>query len=328
MKRFFALLLTMAVCLTGCVGTKAPTTTTTALAPLSTSLTTVLPTTTTTAPAPTTSMTTITPVKGTLTVTPVPPPESDGFTLTDEQVKALDAQMAAYEGTFAVGYYDLTSGYTYLYNGTQSFPAASVIKAPYCRYVLELAEQRDLDLQATLTYHEGLLVGGTGSIQNAPFGTQYTHEQLIKLAIRQSDNVAFRMLRQVYPPAGFRQYAAAIGITDVAGIKNVSSSNLCAVDAITYMKDLYTYITGDNRYGKTLEEHMLRTINPMIRSKYPIVRKYGWMEGAYHDMAIIKAPRPYILVILSDRDEGGKEELQIFREISEAIEAVSGNSAR
>ena len=49
------------------------------------------------------------------------------------------------------------------------------------------------------------------------------------------------------------------------------------------------------------------------------------MKGAYHDMAIVYAPYPYRLVILSDHDGGTKEDLRMFREISSLIERYSGN---
>ena len=64
----------------------------------------------------------------------------------------------------------------------------------------------------------------------------------------------------------------------------------------------------------------------MIRSSYPMARKYGWMEGAYHDMAIGYAPHPYRLAILSNHDEGTKEDLRMFQEISMLIERYSGNT--
>ena len=320
MKRIFFLTAALCVLLTGCIGTA-----TTPVTSSTTDTTTVSTTTTTTTPEATTTTTTVTTVGGTLSVVTTQPNDPDGFALTDEQIASLDALIASYEGTLSVGYYDITSGYQYIYNGDITFDAASLMKAPFCRYVLGMAEQNELDLSNELTYTEDMFLSGTGIIKDAEFGTVYTQEELIKLCIRRSDNIAFKMLRQVYPAAGFKQYARSIGITDIAGIKNVSASNINAANAITYMKDIYTYITGDTQYGKTLEMHMRNTVNPMIRSKYPVVRKYGWMKGAYHDMAIIKAPRPYILVILSDHDEGSDEDEEMFRVISAAVEAVSGN---
>ncbi len=319
MKRVFCLTVALCVVLTGCAGNATPTATS------STTDTTAVSTTDTTTEAAATT-TTFATVGGSLSVVTTQPNNPDGFALTDDQVTALDALIASYDGAVAVGYYDITSGYQYTYNGEQSFVAASVMKAPFCRYVLGMAEQNGLDLSSIeMTYTEDMLLSGTGSIKNAEFGTVYTHEELVSLAIRKSDNIAFKMLRMAYSVDGFKQYARSIGITDIAGIKNVSSSNITAVNAITYMKDIYSYITGDTLHGKTLETHMRNTTYPLIRSKYPVVRKHGWMTGAYHDMAIIKAPRPYILVILSDHSKGSNEDKEMFRAISAAVEAVSGN---
>ena len=320
MKYLLFLATTLCLLFTGCIGR-----TTSSPPSHTTTSNTTNTTTTTTITEVTTTATTIPTVSGTLGVVTTQPNNPDSFALTDEQTTSLDELIAAYEGTLAVGYYDITSGYQYTYNGEHSFPAASVIKAPFCRYILGMAEQNELDLSAELTYTEDMYVKGTGIIKDAEFGTVYTQTELIQLCIRKSDNIAFKMLRQVYPATAFKQYAKSIGITDISGIKNISGSNINAVNAITYMKDIYSYITGDNQYGKTLETHMRSTINPMIRSKYPVVRKYGWMEGAYHDMAIIKAPRPYILVILSDHDEGSDEDEEMFRVISETVETLSGN---
>lgn len=322
MKRVLFLSAALCVLLTGCIGDAASSVTSTTTTTTTDTVTTATTTTTETV----TTTETFSTVGGSLSVVTTQPNNPDGFALTAEQIASLDALIASYDGAVAVGYYDITSGYQYTYNGEQSFVAASVMKAPFCRYVLGIAEQNGLDLSTCeMTYTEEMLLSGTGIIKDAEFGTVYTHEELVKLAIRKSDNIAFKMLRLAYPPEGFKQYAQAIGITDIAGIKNVSSSNITAVNAITYMKDIYSYITSDTLHGKTLETHMLNTTYPLIRSKYPVVRKHGWMKGAYHDMAIIKAPRPYILVILSDHDDGSDEDEEMFRVISAAVEAVSGN---
>lgn len=316
MKRFLFLVAPiLCILLSSCVGKAPP--------PLSQNSTHISPPATSDTVPPTT--TTLTTVGGTLNVTTTQPVAPDGFSLTTEQISMLDNLISSYEGTLSVAYYDITSGYQYSYNGAHKFPAASVIKAPFCRYVLGMAEQNELDLLTEITYTQEMYVGGTGTIKDDEFGTTYTQQELVKRAIRQSDNIAFKILRQIYPSAGFKQYAKAIGITDINGIKNINSSNINAADAITYMKDIYAYITGNNQYGKVLESHMQNTINPMIRSKYPVIRKYGWMQGAYHDMAIIKAPRPYILVILSDHSEGSDKDKEMFRVISKAVESVSGN---
>ena len=191
-------------------------------------------------------------------------------------------------------------------------------------YVLQKAEQGETDLNETMEYTEEFYTTGTGIIKKDPYGTVYTKKTLVEYALRYSDNIAFKMLRTAYPASGFKQYARSIGIRDIEGIKNVSSSNITADDALTYMKEIYTFISSGSEYAALMEDSMLRTVNPMIRASYPVVRKYGWASGAYHDMAIVQAPRPYILIILSDHDKGTKEDNEMFRTISQAIESVCG----
>ena len=327
MKRILAVFAVCCLCLTGCVnGVATPTQTATT----TTTTTTAATTTTTTTESTTTTTTAQTefrmPFTGLYTATTTQPNASDGFALTAEQIASLDALIGSYEKEVSVGYYDVRSGYTYTYNADHVYMAASVIKAPFCRYVLGIAEELNLDLtQLTSTYTEKMFAPGTGIIQESEYGTVYTHKRLIELAMCESDNTAFKMLRTAYNTEQFKKFAESIGIENIAGIKNVSSSRLNITDALTYVKDLYAYVYGDTRYGKWLEELMLRTNYPMITSSYPVLRKYGWMDNAYHDMAIINAPRPYFVVILTDHDEGTAADLQMFRDISMAIEAVSGN---
>ena len=69
---------------------------------------------------------------------------------------------------------------------------------------------------------------------------------------------------------------------------------------------------------------MLNTTNPMIVSDYPVVRKNGWATASFHDMAIIEAPHPYLLVILSDHEEGMSKDFTIFKTISQTIQSYTG----
>lgn len=62
------------------------------------------------------------------------------FTFPEEGRAALDTLLAGYEGV-SVFYQDVGSGAVYEYRSLEKYPAASVVKAPYCLYVLDLASQ-------------------------------------------------------------------------------------------------------------------------------------------------------------------------------------------
>lgn len=285
--------------------------------------TTAFTTITTTAPS-----TTVTTTTTTIPTTVPTFPGNEEFRLTDSQVQELDTLISAYEGNVSVLYFDVGSGYQYQYNNTQKYVAASIIKAPFCLYVLQMAERGETDLEETMEYTEDFYTTGTGIIKKEPYGTVYTKKTLVEYALRYSDNIAFKMLRTAYPPEGFREYAKTIGIQDVNGIKNVSSSNITADDALTYMKEIYKYLMTKSENAVFMEDNMLKTVNPLIRASYPIVRKYGWMKNAFHDIAIIQAPRPYILIILSNHGDGTKEDKKMFEVISKKVESFSGNKSK
>ena len=61
---------------------------------------------------------------------------------------------------------------------------------------------------------------------------------------------------------------------------------------------------------------MLNNQIPFIVSdRYPVASKTGWTSTVFHDMAIVYADSPYILVILSARSNR-----TVFREISMAVQ--------
>ncbi len=250
--------------------------------------------------------------------------KTSDFSFTKEQTAALDSLIQSYGGNVSVAFYDITSGYTYSYNAEHVYFVASIIKAPFCLYILELADQNKTSLNDKIKYTKNFYAGGTGRLKNQPVGGYHSVDTLVEYAIRYSDNVALRMLKSHYPTAGFIDYAKNIGIQNIDEIKNINNGNITASDALVYMKDIYRFISDGTKNGQKLRTDMLNTTNPMIRSKYPVVRKYGWADAAFHDAAIIEAPNPYILVILSDHDAGTTSDFAMFKAISTKIEAFTG----
>lgn len=45
----------------------------------------------------------------------------------------------------------------------------------------------------------------------------------------------------------------------------------------------------------------------MLRSPWPMAKKYGSWDGALHDMAIVYSGEPYLIAVLSDWGVEGEE---------------------
>ena len=252
--------------------------------------------------------------------------EQREFSFTEAQQQRLVSMLQQYGGNISLYFEDLHSGYVFSYQDEILFTAASIVNAPYCMYLLDMAIQGKCDLNEKITYTPDIPSDGTGIVKNAAFGTRFTVSQLIECAIRHSDNIALRMLRDAYPAAGFLQYSKTLGIENTDAIHNITGARINAKDTAVYMKAIYAFIQNNSDEGTVLREHMMNTINPMFTSSYDLIRKYGWAPKAFHEAAIIDAPHPYILVFLTDHSEGTDADFQMFRTISQTIEKLSVQS--
>lgn len=245
------------------------------------------------------------------------------FAWTAAQEQQLTNMLEDFGGEIALYYEDLTSGYVFRYNADTIFTAASIVKAPYCMYLLDLASKGECDMSQKVEYTKNIKSDGTGIVKNAEYGTRFTVGQLIECAIRHSDNAALRMLRYLYSAEDFLDYSRTLGIKNVGAIANITGAKINADDMGTYMRAIYNFIQNTPQYGPLLKEHMTHTINPMFSSSYTLIRKYGWAPEAFHDAAIVDAPRPYILVMLTDHADGEKEDFAMFRTVSRTVETFS-----
>ncbi len=283
------------------------------------------PTTTTTAAVPTTTTTTTTTAAATTTTTVVRPPLSgDPISLGNGGAAQLDAALKQYSGQISVGYYALDTGAAYTYHAGQRYNAASLTKAPFCMYILQQASEGKCDLDKQLQYTEKFVSKGTGKLREQPVGGWYSIRTLVEYTIRYSDNAALRMLRNEFGTAGFIAYAGQLGIPDPKVIQLITNSTITVEEALLYMRAIHRFIAEDPN-GPLLRQYMTTTTNPMIVStqKYPVVRKYGWADQAFHDMAIVETPQPYALVILTDHEDGTAEDFAMFRRISGLFERVT-----
>ena len=240
----------------------------------------------------------------------------------------------------SVFYKNLDTGFTYVYNPDRVYFAASFSKMTHAFYSFMMAERGWLEMYDVHTYRSGDEWGGTGIMRFMPFGTQFTTRELLGLSMRESDNIAFRMLVGMMEDAevSYEDFVREIG-ADTRMIRDVLSQNTHARDAGLWMYNVFRYIEGPSLFGHYLRHDMLNTsvtshphftrwenssgigcsgvgtdVNTvMIRSDYPVARKYGWANNAFHDAGIVYAPSPYILVILSNMERGAHD---LFEEIS------------
>lgn len=238
-------------------------------------------------------------------------------------LEPIEAVLVNYGANLAIYFENLETGCTFIHNPEQNFFAASVTKAPFALWLYTKADADELDLDQYLVYQQQHWFDGSGVIRHQHhFGTQFTVRELIALNLYQSDNIATQMLRLAF---GYRQYAdfiASIGGThDYA--RDIWNSRITAPEAGFFMRTIFEYIESGAAHSQELREHLLNNQFPFIVADYPVASKTGWFMGftmVMHDIAIVYAPSPYTLSILSANRFVTPVDIEVFHAISRAFQ--------
>jgi len=231
---------------------------------------------------------------------PTPEPEPEPC-ITEE----IYAFLEQFDSQIAIHFENLETGFTFSYQGDRVFFGASATKLPFALYIYHKAEQGRTNLNTTMHFTEADFWEGSGFIRHRyEYGQAFTQRQLLHLMLAPSDNIATRILRRHHGLAGYREFITSIG-GDAHFVQNLTYSYLNAYDAGLFMRESFNYIQSGGRYSDEFRRNMLANRYPFIVADYPVASKSGWAAsfgGAYHDMAIIFAPSPYTLALLSSFD--------------------------
>ncbi len=269
--------------------------------------------------------------------------------LTNDMAKDALVQIEelcrAHSGKLSFYYLDLASGYSIEYRADRAYQAASVIKAPYVKWLLASG----VDGSEKLTMLASDKQGGSGVIDKEPAGTQFTVDALMENAIRHSDNTAYYMLNKRFGFQEFNAYAEELGITANANSHCVLTyprprfGYLSARDIGLYMEDIAKFIATDTADAKRLKQWMTTTSeerqltdafsdkNVLYGSagtpalSHEVAHKYGDtlnIENAFHDGAIVYAEQPFVLSVASSLEPFDAKSIEVFHELAFQINKI------
>ena len=201
---------------------------------------------------------------------------------------------------FAFAYKDLYTGFSVTYNESQQVFTASTIKAPTDLYIYEKASLGEINLDEELTYTSNYFNPKSGKLKYNPFNTKYTVRELLRLSTVYSDNAAHNMLEDKFGRVNMLNFWKEKG-TEYIFTQNTNWGVLNAHDAVIYMEELYNFYLSNEEYGSAIMENFKNASPKFIKGKnnYQVANKSGWGSTSIHDVSIIFAENPYIVVALS-----------------------------
>jgi len=241
-------------------------------------------------------------------------------------IHVLEEFMSQFGNTVSVYYENLATGFTFRHNADHVYFGASATKAPFALYIYLKTERGETSMTDVHSFTADDNWGGSGVIRHRySFGATFTQRQLLYLMLSPSDNIATRILRRVHGLEGHTAFVESIG-ANPNHVQNLTFSYLTANDAGIFMRETYRYINSGGRYSLEFRDNMLANRYPFIISDYLVASKSGWSASfgqAWHDMAIVYAPSPYVLVLLSSR-VGGVGDRAVYDSISMFVQEFNG----
>jgi len=227
----------------------------------------------------------------------------------------IDELLAPFGNTVSVHFRNLDTGFTHTHNAYQVYFGASVTKLPFAFYIWQKAYDGYVDIEATMTFTQEDNWGGSGIIRHRyPFGTVFSHRYLLHLMIAPSDNIATRMLRRANGITGYYNFIYNLGGNPYF-VQNITYSYIDAWNAGLFATEIFNFMENSSIYAEHFKNDLLANRYPFIVSDYTMASKSGWSPNAWHDIAIVYAPSPYTLVLLSSRDGNASDRI-VYEQIS------------
>ncbi|MEW6046085.1 MAG: serine hydrolase, partial [Bacillota bacterium] len=233
----------------------------------------------------------------------------------------LRAYLSAQPEKWGLYFKDLASGKAFGVNEYVEIPAASTVKVAVVLYASHLVAEGKLSWDEQLTYYaQRDWRGGAGTLQfTAKDGDSFTIRELAEKAIRDSDNIAWKMLERRLGKQNIINFMWSIGGENVyPGGQNISTPK----DNATYMEAALNF-AKQNRDGEKLIFDLAHTVWNTGLNRYitevPVAHKEGDVTGVADDVGIVFADFPYILSIMSEGHADVEAGFEKIGEISRLV---------
>lgn len=223
-----------------------------------------------------------------------------------------------YSGIYAAYIVDLKTGNSYGVNQNKIMQAASLIKLPVMAAFYHQVEQGNVNLDDIYFLKEEDKVGGSGSLVYQDVGKKYTYEDLLQAMGHQSDNTAFKVVRNKLGDSLIQKYIDQTGMNDTSLEDNLTTPS----DIGLFFYKLYKGDLIDSDHVDQMLDFLTETIYedwiPAQIDGERVAHKYGREVHVINDAGIIFTKRPFVMVVMTEGvvDSEAEEILpQVIREL-------------
>jgi len=199
--------------------------------------------------------------------------------------------------------------------------AASVIKLPILTAYYQKVDKGTISPETIYVLkEEDRFEYGSGSMQNQPEGTEYSYQEIARLAAKQSDNMAAKLLtRFLGGESKVDKIIKGWGLKETS----IKDNKTTAKEIGELFLRLYK---GELLKKESRDELFNNLTNTVLEDRLPagvptgvrVVHKFGSEEGVVSDCGIVYASEPYVICVLSAEANDGEAE-EVLPKISRVV---------
>ncbi len=255
--------------------------------------------------------------------------KTDRLTILEDGLKELMQKYPTIKPAITV--WDFNTGKYVDINGSEIYPAASIIKVPVLINLFKTIEANDLSIYDEMTLTGYYKASGSGNLQYATTGRNYTIDKLAKTMIEDSDNSATNMLMSKLGSMtavntairswGIPNTHVQTWLPDLTGTNytttndmatmlfNLDNPNFLSINSREYIVDYMSHVKND------------RLIPQGLGKGATFLHKTGDIGTMLGDAGIVYMPngKKYIVVIMAKRPYNSPLGKQFIQQASKLI---------
>lgn len=227
--------------------------------------------------------------------------------------------------SLSIKFVDVKTNYTYSYNESKVYYAASTIKMLDAIYIYRNALEGNLNLDSTKKYTKNFKVAYSAGLEKYKIGDMVSLRNLVKYAITVSDNSAHQMLVDYIGFNNLKKYGNSLGAKNTL-IGGDNFGQIDVNDSIAYLSELYNFIEENSEFSEELKLYFIESDENFLKDDENGIKaatKYGEYGNFFHNNGIVYADNTYFLSILTNL--GKKKGSSTIKSINKKIQELQKN---
>jgi len=219
----------------------------------------------------------------------------------EKQKAAVELLLEPLRGKYGIYFEDLEIKESFGINAKETYTAASLIKMPVMLTLYREAEAGRINLEEIYKLQATDKRPGAGALQYKSVGYEISFRKMAELMGKQSDNTAFNVISQNLSAEKIQATINALGMKTTSYADNLTSPE----DMGIFFRKLYSErVVSD----KSRDEILSFITDTIWEERIPVgvpkgikvSHKIGTELGVISDAGIVFAPKPFILVIMTE----------------------------